>query len=98
MKTGTVSPSRGGKRILVGSKRLVIPDVDWAVYQTWVESLPERSPVRMAYDGSNLEIMTKSPDHEKFRQLLGYAVLEIAKVLDLPLNSFGEMTWKSPDN
>jgi hypothetical protein len=50
----------------------------------------------MAFDGSNLEIMTKSPDHEKYRQLFGYAVFEIAKVLDLPLASYGEMTWKRP--
>jgi Uma2 family endonuclease len=50
----------------------------------------------MAFDGSNLEIMTKSPDHEKYRQLLGYAVFEIAKVIDLPLGSYGEMTWKRP--
>ena len=85
-----------GRRVLIGSKRLVIPDLDWSVYETWVDSLPEHSPIRMAFDGSNLEIMTKSPDHEKFRQLLGYAVIEIAKVLDLPLASYGEMTWKRP--
>ena len=96
MKAGTVPPSRPGKRILVGSKRLLVPDVDWSVYETWVDSLPERSLIRMAFDGSNLEIMTKSRDHEKYRQLLGYAVFEIAKVLDLPLASYGEMTWKRP--
>ena len=50
----------------------------------------------MAFDGSNLEIMTKSRDHEKYRRLLGYAVFEIAKVLDRPLGSYGEMTWKRP--
>ena len=96
MKSDTLAPSEPGERVLVGSKRLVVPDVDWSVYETWVDSLPERSPIRMAFDGSNLEIMTKSRDHEKYRQLLGYAVFEIAKVLDLPLGSYGEMTWKRP--
>ncbi len=96
MKTNTLAPIGPERRVLVGSTRLVVPDVDWSVYETWVDSLPERSPVRMAFDGSNLEIMTKSPDHEKYRQLLGYAVFEIAKVLDLPLASYGEMTWKRP--
>ena len=82
--------------MLVGSKRLVVPDLDWSVYETWVDSLPQCSPIRMAFDGSNLELMTKSPDHEKFRQLLGYAIFEIAKALNLPLASYGEMTWKRP--
>ena len=40
--------------------------------------------------------MTKSSDHEEFRQLLGFAVFEIAKVLKLPLISYGEMTWMRP--
>ena len=31
--------------------RLVVPDVSWPVYETWVDSLPESTPVRMAYDG-----------------------------------------------
>ena len=96
MKTDTLAPTGPKRRDLVGSTRLVVPDVDWSIYEKWVDSLPERSPVRMAFDGSNLEIMTKSRDHEKFRQLLGYVVFEIAKVLDLPLGSYGEMTWKRP--
>ena len=96
MKTDTLAPIGPERRVLVGSTRLVVPDVDWSVYETWIDSLPERSPIRMAFDGNNLEIMTKSRDHEKYRQLLGYAVFEIAKVLDLPLGSYGEMTWKRP--
>ena len=96
LKTDTRALTRLEGRSLVGSKRLVVPDVDWSLYETWVDSLPERSPIRMAFDGSNLEIMTKSRDHEKFRQLLGYAVFEIAKALNLPLGSYGEMTWKRP--
>ncbi|MGZ3391429.1 MAG: hypothetical protein ACXVCF_17790 [Isosphaeraceae bacterium] len=72
MKTDTLAPIGPERRVLVGSTRLVVPDVDWSVYETWVDSLPERSPIRMAFDGSNLEIMTKSRDHEKYRQLLGY--------------------------
>jgi Uma2 family endonuclease len=96
LKIDTLARSGTEKRVLVGSKRLVVPDVDWSLYETWVDSLPERSPIRMAFDGSNLEIMTKSPDHEKYRQLLGYAVFEIAKILGLPLASYGEMTWKRP--
>jgi len=74
--------------------RLVVPDVSWPVYETWVDALPESMPVRMAYDGRNLEIMTKGPDHEGYRQLLGHLVVEIARSLKLPLKGLGETTWK----
>ena len=42
--------------------------------------------------------MTKSRDHGSlFRQLLGYAVFEIARgEYNLRLGSYGEMTWKRP--
>ncbi len=74
--------------------RLVVPDVSWSVYETWVDSLPESTPVRMAYDGRNLEIMTKGPDHEDYRQLLGHLVVETARALRLSLKGLGETTWK----
>ena len=73
---------------------MVVPDVSWPVYETWVDSLPESTPVRMAYDGRDLEIMTKGPDHEDYRQLLGHLVVEIARSLKLPLKGLGETTWK----
>jgi Uma2 family endonuclease len=73
---------------------MVVPDVSWSVYETWVDSLPESTPVRMAYDGRDLELMTKGPDHEDYRQLLGHLVVEIARSLKLPLKGLGETTWK----
>jgi hypothetical protein len=62
LKTDTLAPIGSDRRVLVGSTRLVVPDIDSSVYATWVDSLTERCPVRMAFDGSNLEIMTKSRD------------------------------------
>jgi Uma2 family endonuclease len=81
----------------VGETRLVVPDVSWRVYETWVESLPAQNPVRMAYDGRDLEIMTKGPDHEDFRLLLGHVVVESARFLRLPIKGLGETTWKRPE-
>ena len=93
MSTMIAPPSdeaAGGRR----QARLVVPDVSWRVYETWVDSLPEPTPVRMAYDGRDLEIMTKGPDHEDYRQLLGHLVVEIARSLKRPLKGLGETTWK----
>jgi Uma2 family endonuclease len=51
----------------------------------------------MAYDGRDLELMTKGPDHEDYRQLLGHLVVEIARFLKLPIKGMGETTWRRPE-
>ena len=94
MSTMIAPPSDEAAGRRAGEARLVVPDVSWRVYETWVDSLPESTPVRMAYDGRDLEIMTKGPDHEDYRQLLGHLVVEIARSLKLPLKGLGETTWK----
>jgi len=94
MSTMIVPPRNEAAGRRAGEARLVVPDASWRVYETWVDSLPESTPVRMAYDGRNLEIMTKGPDHEGYRQLLGHLVVEIARSSKLPLKGLGETTWK----
>src|SRR3954462_2068597 len=76
--------------------RLRIPGMTYRTYETWVESLPERSPVRMAYDGRSLEIMVKGPVHEDFRGLLGRFVEEVTGELRIRVLGLGETTWKRP--
>ena len=51
----------------------------------------------MAYDGEDLEIMTKGPKHEDFRELLGRIVAEVAVELKIPQKCLGETTWKRPE-
>ncbi|MFO0889714.1 MAG: Uma2 family endonuclease [Isosphaeraceae bacterium] len=90
---GTPTMSTG----IVGETRIAIKGVPWTVYETWIDSLPEGTPVRMAYDGRDLEIMVKGPVHESFRDLLGRFVREVSESLAIPLKSLGETTWKRPD-
>lgn len=80
-----------------GELRLRVPDAPWLVYETMVDALPESTPVRLAYDGRDLEIMTKGHRHEDFRLLLGHIVVEAARVLRLPCKGLGETTWKRPE-
>jgi hypothetical protein len=40
-----------------GETRILIPGVRWSFYETFLDALPEGSPVRLAYDGKDLEIM-----------------------------------------
>ena len=91
MSVSTAMPSATGAEI-----RIRIPGMSFQAYETWVESLPERSPVRMAFDGRSLEIMVKGPVHEDFRGLLGRFVEEVTGELRIRMVGLGETTWKRP--
>jgi Uma2 family endonuclease len=80
-----------------GETRIALPGLGWQIYEKWVDSLPAGSPVRMAFDGRNLEIMVKGPVHEDFRSLLGRFVEEVATELEIPMIGLGETTWKRPE-
>src|SRR4051794_40829517 len=87
----TVPPSTGAET------RIRIAGMTFQAYETWVNSLPARSPVRMAFDGRSLEIMVKGPVHEDFRGLLGRFVEEVSGELEIPAVGLGETTWKRPE-
>ena len=79
-----------------GENRVLVPGVPWSVYESFVDNLPEQSPVRAAYDGKDMEVMTKSQEHEDLAKFLGYLVVELARVLRLSFKGLGETTWKRP--
>ena len=80
-----------------GETRIVVRGVPWRTYELWVDSLPARSGVRMAYDGEDLEIMTKSRTHESYSGLFGRLVDVVTEELEIPCSSNRETTWKRPE-
>ena len=70
-------PTRGR---LDGERRMVIRNVGWTDYVDLVDSLVESSPFRVAYDGKDIEIMTKGRHHERFGDLLHHFIIAIAQV------------------
>jgi hypothetical protein len=71
-----------------GETRICIPGVNWRFYEWLVDSIPEGTGVRVAFDGTDVEIMSTSPEHEDFVDLSPseldrpgiYAALEVAEV------------------
>jgi hypothetical protein len=51
----------------------------------------------LAFDGRDLEIMTKGRMHEIFKERLTQLVREICIELSVPYSSLGETTWKRPE-
>ena len=84
-------PARGR---LDGERRMVIRNVDWTDYVCLVDSLVEGSPFRVAYDGKDMEIMTKGKDHERFCDLLNHFIIAIAQVQGRHVEPYGQTTWR----
>jgi Uma2 family endonuclease len=90
-------PASQQAQIPQGETRIAVRGVPWRTYELWVDSLPPRSGVRMAYDGEDLEIMTKGRQHENYGALIGRLVNEITVELGIPFSSNRETTWKRPE-
>jgi Uma2 family endonuclease len=80
-----------------GDKRIVIRNVGWHVYETLVDSIGERQHVYVAYDGKDLEVMTKGYNHEDYKVLFGRLMSALTFELEIQCLEAGETTWKRPE-
>ena len=72
--------------------------VGWDIYKAMCEGRGERSPVRLAYDGKDLEIMTIGYVHEHLRELLIHIITAVASWSGIRHMPCGQATWQSaPD-
>ncbi|MGB0071069.1 MAG: hypothetical protein WBQ11_23870, partial [Isosphaeraceae bacterium] len=76
-----------------GETRILIPGAPWKLYEAFVRMLPERSPIRSAFDGGNLEIMVVGPLHGHFADLLDQFIKEVAGELGIRYKPQGRTTW-----
>lgn len=79
-----------------GEWRVVFRGVDWETYGKLVDSCPEGSPIKLAFDGRDLEIMTTGNQHEMFKTRIGRMVDALTEELDIAVRSVGQTTWKRP--
>src|SRR4051812_7266324 len=89
-------PQAPASRRFEAERRLVIRGVRWDDYVTLVDSLHEQSPLRVGFDGKDLEIMTKGRDRERFSSLAHHIIIVTAQVQGLGVEPFGETTWRKP--
>src|SRR5438477_6662979 len=95
-RRSTRAPAPPMRRPLSGEQRITIRGVSWDLYDRLSEAIGEGQHVYLAYDGKDLEIMTKGRAHEDFKDLLGQLVNAIADDLRIPRRGAGETTWKRP--
>jgi Uma2 family endonuclease len=97
MSTAVRSKSKNSaRRRLIAERRLVIRGAEWDDYLTLVDSLDEHSPLRVAFDGKDIEIMTKGMDHERFSFWLHHLIIAAALAQNVNIEPYGETTWRTP--
>lgn len=81
-------------RVVEGDQRIAIRGITWDLYSRLVDAVGEDQQVKLAFDGKDLEIMTTSFLHERFKRLLGRLVEVVTEELEIPCSGGGETTWK----
>jgi Uma2 family endonuclease len=90
-------PPPGLPSAITTEQRIVIRNVTWELYNRLSDEIGERQHVYLAYDGNDLEIMTKGREHEDFKEFLGRFVNALAFELKIRCRGAGETTWKRPE-
>ena len=88
------APPSGGGWTAVGAQRLVLHNVPWQSYVAIGDALPDRPALRMTYDRGNLEFMTTSPEHEKYKVRLGRLLEALVEECGLQVEPLGNMTMR----
>jgi Uma2 family endonuclease len=78
-------------------ERGVMHGVSWNLYDRLTDAIGERSSVRVAFDGKDIEIMVIGPVHEGLGDRLGVFVSEVCDGLDLDSYGLGSATLKRED-
>ena len=73
---------------------LVIHQVTWDEYEGLLDDLSERPNLRVSYDRGRLEIMSPTPEHEKYARFIDSVVRALADRLTLNVEMVGSATGK----
>ncbi len=74
----------------------IIPDVPWEAYESLVESLQDRSEIRLAYDNGRLQIVNLSEKQEQISALLPHLIDALSTGFSLQIRSQQCCTLKKP--
>jgi Uma2 family endonuclease len=79
-----------------GDQRVAIRGVSWDLYERISEAIGQGQRVFLAFDGKDLEIMTKGPNHEDYRDRFNDFLKAVATACGIRGRWLGETTWKRP--
>ena len=76
---------------------ILLKNISWKTYESLLNELGEHGGIRLTYDRGNLEIMTPSAPHEKYKKVLGRFVESVSDELNIEICSLGSLTCRRED-
>lgn len=76
---------------------IILSGVSWRTYEALLADHEDRSAPRFAYDHGELEIMSPSPEHEKFNRDLALLVDVVAEEFEIDVYALGSTTFRRED-
>ncbi|NEP00975.1 MAG: Uma2 family endonuclease [Symploca sp. SIO2E9] len=68
--------------------------ISWQTYETLLQELNDSRRLRLTYNQGNLEIVTPSPEHERYKEVMGRFVETLAEELEVRIDPLGSTTFK----
>ncbi len=93
--TPSTTPQRPAAAV-PAEQRIAIRGVSWDLYDRISEAIGEKQRVFVAFDGKDIEIMTKGLVHENFRDLVTDFLSIVPAACGIRSRKLGETTWKRP--
>jgi Uma2 family endonuclease len=78
-------------------QRVVLHNIAWETYARLLADNENNSAPRFAYDRGELEIMSPSPEHEKFNRRIAQLVLAVAEEMGVEAEDLGSTTFRRED-
>jgi Uma2 family endonuclease len=78
------------------TQHFLLTDVAWNTYISFGNLLEGRN-LRLTYDRGELEFMTLSPEHERFKHLIVLLLAILAEELNIEMAGYGSMTFRRDD-
>ena len=78
-------------------RRILLRNVSWDTYERLLADQVDRSAPRLTFDRGELEIMSPSPDHERYNDAVRVIIDVLADELRMEIESLGATTFKRED-
>jgi Uma2 family endonuclease len=76
---------------------VILRSISWKTYEDLLSDFENQSAPRLAFDRGVLEIMSPSPEHEKYNRALALLVEVVAEEIGLDVENLGSATFKRQD-
>lgn len=74
--------------------RVKLSGISWQTYTNLLNELSKNHRLRLTYYRGNLEIMVPSPEHERYKKVMGRFVETLAEELEIKIEPLGSSTFK----